>query len=446
MPETTPPPPPRKKVVSFYDNVRKIPAEDWGKRAFIYGYCIEPVCNLKAQGENKYLFKSGAAILDEDGIMIDYGSGKYRLNLVYRKQGGDKGDEVDSFEFEIYNPKYPPKIPRSVWMNDPRNERWAALLPKEEPPKPETGLGTLTDAFRTFTDIRKDLREELTPPPGPPIAPPPPPTDPVEAGLRIANLMMTLKADNPMNEFYRDEMKALREELSEERRETRRLLSQKAEPTAEKFGIKEALAEVKEFLPSIKDLVPQVGEAVRAGRTNGWDILEKLVTSSAPTAIDYIGKISLALISRMPPNPAAQNGTAQPQAQIAAPAGTNGQPAAQTAQPANVPKFVHFLAQPSNFEAFQRYFKGSKEGRNTGADFAQWVFDGNGETPMKEARVMGSGNIMALLKQSPAWFLFKDDETKISEFIDQALAWQPPEEEGDEPEDDGNIDLTAKGV
>ena len=84
------------------------------------------------------------------------------------------------------------------------------------------------------------IGEDAAPPPGPPLPPLPPPTDPVEAGLRIANLMMTLKADNPMNEFYRDEMKALREELAEERRETRRLLSEKKDaPKGETFGLKQ---------------------------------------------------------------------------------------------------------------------------------------------------------------------------------------------------------------
>ena len=149
---------------SFWHKVREIPKEEWGKRAWIYVYCLEPVCNLKTAGENKYLVKSAEPITDEDSIMHDYGSGKYRLNLVYRKPAADRGDEVDATEIEIYNPKYPPKIPRTAWMNDPRNERWAALLPKEEPPVVQSGLGQVTEAFKTFTEIQKEVRQQNPPP------------------------------------------------------------------------------------------------------------------------------------------------------------------------------------------------------------------------------------------------------------------------------------------
>ena len=126
---------------------------------------FQPICDLRQGGETKYLVKYSQPLEDENPLMIDYGSGRYRLQLVHRKPAADKADAIDTAEIEIYNPKYPPKIPRSVWMNDPRNDRWAALLPKEEPPAPATGLGTLTEAFKTFSDIRRDVREEIAPPP-----------------------------------------------------------------------------------------------------------------------------------------------------------------------------------------------------------------------------------------------------------------------------------------
>ena len=63
---------------------------------------------------------------------------------------------------------------------------------------------------------------------------------------------------------------------------------------------------------------------------------------------------------------------------------------------------------------------------------------------------MGSANIMALLKQSPAWFMFQSDEAKLVEFVDQALSWTAPAEPGPEDDDDDNdddsIDLTTAKV
>ncbi len=449
-PVAAPPEPPaavpKTKKLTFWERVAAVPKAEWGTRVFIYVYCLEPICNLKMGGESKYLVRLSEPIADEQALMVDYGSGKYRLQMVNRKPGVDKSDAIDGTEIEIYNPKYPPKIPQKVWMNDPRNERWAALLPKEEPPQPPTPLGAVSDAFKTFTEIQKDIREQMTPAPGPPTLPGPPPTDPVEAGLRIANLMMTLKADNPMNEFYRDEMKALREELAEERRETRRLLSEKKTgPGEEKFGIKAAIAEVKDLLPGLKELLPQVGEAARATRSNWIDVFRDI----APPAIDYVGKIAVALISRMPQAPAAPMNGAQPHAALPAPQQQAGQQAQQQQPPPNVPKFVQFLSQPLAFDSFRRYFEGfKKDDGQTGADFAQWVFDGGGAEPLKDARALGSANIMALLKQSPAWIMFQADEQKLSEFIDQTLAWTAPEPEPDDGDDDDEdaVDLTAKGI
>ena len=450
-PTIPPPPPPKKKTVSFYDNVRKIPAEDWGKRAFIYGYCIEPVCNLKASGENKYLFKSSAPILDEDGIMIDYGSGKYRLNLVYRKPAGDKGDEVDSFEFEIYNPKYPPKIPRAVWMNDPRNERWAALLPKEEPPAPpQAGINTLTDAFKTFGEIRHAIKEEMTPP-----VTAAPAGDPMSNALSMVQTIMAMKADNPMVEIMKlqlqsvnDQAERARDREAQLQKELRELVikmsDRKSEGGEQKFGLREAIGELKEFMPAIKEFLPQVGESARASRSGWLDVARDV----APGIIDWGGKIALAVASRMPspPTPSPMNPGQRP-AQIAPPA--NGAPPQQQQAPQEPPEFVRFLSQPFVFNTFQNYFRGFKAGTTTGGDFAEWVSDGGGEEPLKQARSMGSANIMHMLKSSPAWVLFQSDEAQLAQFIDDTLAWAPApadDDDDDAEEDKDSVDLTKKGV
>ena len=455
------PPPVPKRNPSFFERANAIPKADWGTRAFIYVYCLEPICNLKMGGESKYLVRLQEPIADEQALMIDYGSGKYRLQLVNRKAGGDKSDAIDTKEIEIYNPKYPPKIPRNVWMNDPRNERWAALLPKEQPPQPPTGLGTLTDAFKTFSDMRKDIRDELAP-----AAPAggAPTSDPMGNALSMVQTIMAMKADNPMVEIMKlqlqtvsDQAERARQREADLQKELRdmvmKLSERKSTEPERRSGLKEALAEVKEFLPAVKELLPGLGNAaeiVRGGRTNGWDIVRDTVTTIGPTLIDYGGKIALALLARQPGPPQPMNGMGAPAQALPAPQ-ANGQPAApppNAQQPQqNIPKFVHFLAQPLAFDAFRRYFEGfKKQDGQTGADFAQWVFDGGGVEHMKDARAMGSANIMALLKQSPAWMLFQADEAKLSQFVDDALAWAPPaadSEEDDEEEDDDSVDLTA---
>lgn len=439
---------PRRKPLSFFERVGAIPQADWGTRAFIYVYCLEPICNLKMGGENKYLVKLQAPIADEDPLMIDYGSGKYRLQLVHRKPAADKSDAIDTKEIEIYNPKYPPKIPRSVWMNDPRNERWAALLPPEVPVQPPTPLGSVTDAFKAFTDMRKDLREELTPAPSTPAAGPSPESA-LKGTLDLVNTVMAMKADNPMNEVFRDELKSLREELREERAENRRLMAERSKPATEekRFGLKEAIADLKDVLPTIKEILPEVTATARSGRTNWLDLAKDI----APSAFEWIGKGIIAYASRMP-MPAAPGLAGAPPAQL--PAGNNGTtpPAGppQQTPPANVPKFFQFLAQPLAFDGFRRYFEMFKKGEASGSDFAQWVFDGTGPEPFKEARALGSANIMQMLRGSPAWILFQSDEAKLVEFVDSALSWSPPEppdtDGEDESDEEESVDLTRKGV
>jgi hypothetical protein len=330
-------------------------------------------------------------------------------------------------------------------MNDPRNERWAALLPKEEPPVQQTGLGTLTEAFKTFGDIRRDLKDEMAPAVGTVATAQ---ADPMASSLKMVETIMAMKADNPMVEIMKLQLQSVNDQaekardreaaLQKELRDIMLKMTERQQPQ-QNGGLKGILAELKEFMPAIKELIPAAAETVRATHSNGWDILRDV----APTVASGLFGLINVIASRWPVAPAPANGTA-PQAQIAAPAQANGQPPQQQqaqTPPQNLPRFVQFLAQPSNFEAFKRYFTGFKEGRNTGADFAEWIFDGNGEEPVKEARGMGTLNIMALLKGSQAWFIFQADEAKLAEFIDQALAWQAPEPDGDEDEDE-LVDLT----
>lgn len=442
---------PRPKSPAFFQKVAAIPAADWGKRAYVYVYCYEPICNLKISGETKYLVRLDQPIYDEQPLMIDYGSGKYHLKLVQRKPGTGDGEMVDSTEIEIYNPKYPPKIPRSAWLNDPRNERWAALLPKEEPPAAPTGLGTVTEAFQTFTQIRKDMREELNPA----AAPAGPPVDPMASTLQMVQTIMSMKADNPMVEIMKEQLRASNEQaekarereasLQKELRDSMRaLVANPAQPQKNGVGqLKEILADVKEFLPSIKELLPQVGETVRAGRTTWLDI----VREAAPTVIDASRQVIVALASRPvngaypPPQP--------PPAGLPAPNGTQQPNPAQTAsqQLSSDQRIMMLLQQPLPLNAFRNYFQGACKvpPTNGGGDFAEWLFDGVGEEPLKDLRGMGRDRIMQLFKAHPAWPMLAAQEAQLTEFVDQVLAWQPAPEESEDDDEEG-VDLTAQGV
>src|ERR1039458_4020692 len=442
-PEAAAPQPRQKRTVTGWDRVRAIPKADWGTRAFIYIYCLEPICDLKGGGEKKYLVKLKQPIFDEDAIMIDYGSGKYRLTLTYRKPAADKQDEIDSWEIEIYNPKYPPKIPEAVWMNDPRNARWKALLPSNEPAPPPTPLGSMAETFKVFSDMRKDVREELKPPDG--AAEPSKPQDALDTAIKI--LQLQNGNSNPMVALFQTQMQMfqaqaeasrVREgELQKEMREQMRTQqAAKPEPTDR---VDDIVKTVEKLQPLIEKFMPKVTEAagqVIHGRRPQW--WETLLENAAPAFMEVLKPIGVALAMKMAAGSPPINGGYAPVGPApVAPA--PGQPAIAgpipTPQP---PKLIQFLSQPIVMGAFQSYFKSfvANANDNNGGDFAQWIFDAVGEAPLVDARAMGKEAILNLFKAAPQWPAMQIHEAKLTEFLDQALAWKPdaPTAEDEEEE------------
>ena len=439
---------PVRTQLTFFQRVDKIELADWGTRAKVKVYRLQPIIDQTRGSEFKFIQIYEEAV-DENKIKVDHGSGRYRLYLNVKNAGEQTEKEIDMMEFDILDPRFPPNIPAGHWKDDSRNKKWVWAMPPGTPGGPPAPAPVPTAAENSATaatqflegvkiagDIRKQVKDEM-------------PAAPVEKAsgladtLQLVTTIMAMKADNPMNEVYRDEMRALRDELKEERAENRRLNTGRhngnGEPNEKKFGLREALGELKEFLPAIKEIIPEV--AARSGRTSWLDVAREV----APGVIDWGGRIALALASRMPPPTPGQ----QPQApaQIAAPA--NGQqPPRPQAPPQETPAFFRYLAQPAVFEAFNRYFATFKAGEETGgADFANWIYDGGGAEPLKQARAVGSAAIMQSLKSSQVWMMFQADEAKLSEFIDQALGWNPDEAPAEDPDEDpDHVDFTKKGV
>lgn len=452
------------KKPTFYDKVKRIPKEDWGTRAYIYVYCWEPICNLKMGGENKYLVRLGQPLYDEQLLMVDYGSGKYHLKLVYRKPGGNDGDTVDTTEVEVYNPKYPPKIPRSVWMNDPRNEKWAALLPKEEPPVQPTGLGTVTDAFETFTKIRKDMREEITPAA---LPPPPPPVDPVaqfRSMLQTAKEMMPPpqapatdnKVLDTVVQLMMKQLDASQSETKELRAEMREMMrTNKADHGDSSFeGMIDKFEKIAPKLQGILGLGGEKLTDVVHGRKRDW--WQELLINAAPQAMPGLNALMGAAANYFmaPKGPGLGAPPANGQQQtLPAPAnGTGQQQPTATADPlqplrTKVGGFLQANLKPMQ-KYFESYVKGElsdpddPESKIDGEDFAIWVDDAFGSESLTDARSLGSANIVAMFQVSPYWAAIAPVEAKFREFLDQALRYTPMAQDQPEGAEGKPVDLT----
>jgi ElaB/YqjD/DUF883 family membrane-anchored ribosome-binding protein len=445
-PVATPDPPPsfpreKKSIPSFFAKVKAIPAADWGKRAYIYGYLLEPLCNLKTAGESKYLFKSSEPIFDEDSLMKDFGSGKYRLNLVYRKPAADKGDELDNVEIEIFNPKYPPKIPVKSWMNDPRNERWLALLPKEEPVQQPTGIGQLTDALKTFSEIRKDLKEEMAP-----AVQPVPQQDDMQKFTGMVTAIKTLFPEKPATDntllqtivtLMNAQVQASQAEAKELRAQVLTMMQQQNKGAGD--TIETLINKADTLLPKLRDLLGLGGEKltdVVRGRKREWweEVAIQAIPALAPGANAIMGALAQRFVV-----PGAMGGPAN--GQQALPAGQQQQQAApgsiQVLQ-AQVGQYLTVNIKPVQ-NAFEHFLKHTprdpddpEQGTMDGTDLAEWIIDNHGEEPLKMARQLGSAQIVQMFKGSQYWPALAQHEAKLGEFLDDLLGYKPEPAEEDE--------------
>lgn len=426
---------------TFWDRVRRIPKEDWGTRVYMYLYCFEPICNEKISGEKKYLNRYDQPIYDEQAVMVDFGSGKYRLVLTWNKPtDADKGKPIEVYDFEIYNLKYPPKIPKAVWRNDTRNARWEALLPKEEPPHAAAtaaGFSQFTDVLRATNEMRREIREELAP-----AVPPSDRLDPFASSLSIAREILQIRSDNPMVDVLRDELKGLREEMREERaanrslqEELRRAQAPAAAAAAEKpKTLLEQATELADAAGKLKTIFNGPDEnIIPRGKISPWQVARDVIPEIANS------KIMEAVAAKMMAGP-----TAMP------PMNGNG---AQPRQNSTIPPLARFIENVGT-PAMLEYF--NAEG--SGSDFADWLYSGfptilpqlQGFTHPALPGLVGAPAIVQAYKNTPnVWPQLASREAQFIEFINEFCQWRPDADEEEqakaEPDDDGWTQGSERG-
>jgi hypothetical protein len=459
-----PPPTPPKKGVPrpdppFFERVAAVPKSDWGSRAYMYVYADEPVCNPKTFGTTRYMLKSSVPILDLEGLKQDYGSFKGWMSLNLRKTGKDQTDEIDRFDFEIYDPKHPPKIPKSAWANDPRNKKWLDLLPPEKP-APSDAAGTMLDAMKVYKEIRNEVKDEMPEPAAPTdstrstletmlmakqlFAPPAPvAAAPVADPFDTAKKVMDMRANDPMITLLLARMEAQDKALEAARdREFQLLKESKTEKTAPK-GFFESLIDfggeaVKtRLLDSVLGGAKTATETItRAGRMNTLEF----VSENLPKTLDTFAPLIQAFAHKVM-NPG--NGTTNPGAAI------------QPAVTGDVfQKFINEIVTPK----MMLYFRAdpSEEG---GQSFADWIYSGFPEHfsrlqafqhPMMPG-LQGEAAILTAYKNTPqVWSQLGPHEAAFNKFVHGFCSWDPnAPDEGEDPtiidaEVDGPEDLDTE--
>ena len=406
---------PDRAAATFWGNMKKIQSADWGTRANIYLYRVEPITDRLRGGDKKYVM-CYAEPISEDKIMIDQGSGRYKAILTFKKPASETGDEVDSTYFDILNPKFPPKIPPGEWLDDPRNKKWAwakqyAEQPTIAAPVP-SGMGDMVGALQVFNEIEKAASERAKT-----NQPPAPAVDPMVTAMGLTEKLLTIRADNPMVTMMNEQLTAMRAELSEQRKSNADLMLKLTERNNAPEPKTDTATMIKGFIEGLKSLRADAAEILpgAGGRSRLGPWME-FFQPALPAVIDMLKPVAVALARNTgQPNPA------QP-----------GQP--QIQQPP--------VQQPDDFGSFLDRITSSmihflKEYAEPSGEFAAWLHDGFPEAPRAIEFIKTHGGVPALIgyyRTTKYWATLAPMEAEFSKFLTEVIAWKPEPEQPEEPE------------
>jgi hypothetical protein len=442
---------------TFWQKVAAVAKPDWGPRANIYLYRVEPVIDRRRQGSQTYITKYAEPI-SEDRILADHGSGRYKLMLNFRKPGAEQGDEVDSLYLDLLNLQFPPKIPPGEWVDDPNNKKWAWAKPSYEKNQGSgNGGSNLVEALDVLNEIQDSTTKRV-------LAQIPQQSSTADEFVKIAKVLDTVRPpqptapapDNTLQVFMQSELASIRAQVDKSREREINLMekliaaSTKQPEAANGLGmVKELVGGLKELLPSVKDLFPGLAEGGGGrSRLGPWQELAVAVAPHASSILSPFAQVlAQGLMMRMA-NPA--NGQYVPPnpAPAALPAGN-----AVNAAPATMMPFLQMVAMP-----MMNYIRPIAPPHNInpaelGKDFASWVYDGFGADPRYEqailaARSMGPVGIIAAFRSTPLWLdkgpqqnlpSLQEVEPRLMGFFQAFLDWKS-DEDRDSDEEPGETD------
>lgn len=449
---------------TFFDRLKNL---DW-ERHVVYLYRLQPLIDLTTAGGSKYVTKY-AEPFDEDRVMRDLGSGMYQARLTELQGTTGKSKQIDTYNFEVFNMKYPPQIPVGVWLEDHRNERWKwakGLLTSEQNKPEEQRNGSGQDTGRLVQTIAKELREgQLNPGEqfkahaeiykmGLADAKAPAPAAPGDDSalkllIPVITAALTAKekpADDPVLGMMKLQLELQREQNKADREQAKadREAAEKRAEAAEKrhselmntmLSRKETsgLESVQQFA-QIFAAVKGIGEGGLVAPTDNSlagvfmdglrDALPDVLRSVAPGVGQMLGGIGR---GATPPRAALPPG-APPQSAPPAPAA--GAPPAPP--PQADPHIGAYQCVFMNQAALLNAVKAGKPG----VEFGDWLVEGHGPLEIEKLKAAGVDRIVAFISQQiPAlWTELQPFEMKFRSFLSELMSWTPADEDDpDEP-------------
>lgn len=416
---------------NFFERLKEISQDDWGTRANVHLYRLEPYTDRLRSGTVVHIMKYAEPI-DEDRIMMDHGSGRYRAMLTFRKPSQEKGDELDRQEFEILNLKFPPRVPKGEWVDDPRNKKWAWAKNfydnEGAPPPSPSPTDNVVENFRVYNEIRDSIKADIPTPAQQQLDPlqmiravkevlpaPAPPTDNTLLNTVVALMTKQIEASAA-------EARELRQEVREVRNGPK---------TA--FNVESIVQGAEKLFPLIERIWPAAKDGlnrVRPVRSNmsGWqEFLQPIIPSVINSPIWGAIATQIATARQQPPA-APMSG----QHMMMPPIGTSS-PAQPPGTQGGVNPLIGFMQEIAR--PMLNHLLVDADGAELGEQFGAFVYDGWSGDPRYEqvisiARTMGPAQITAVFQQAPPiWNHIAPIQAKFAAFLEAFLKWTPATED-----------------
>jgi len=422
--------------------------ESW-ESTRVYVYRWEPFHNRQVGGKQSVSVKRYEGPFDEQDMLEDpgLGSGLYELVVNRTDPTTRQRRVIDSGTVKLLNMKFPPRIPKGEWVDDPRNKDWEwarNICDKSEIPAP-VALAPPADpmiellreqnrnqheemrAYRERIDkLQDEMRQTASK------------KDPNEQTLIsiiapvlpaiVQRLLEPPKPDPTQALFMQYLMKQ-----AEQKPET-------AKPT-------DAAAELDKVLDLQAKIEERLGGS-RNGRSRktGW---QEVISDVAGPVSEILKPIVTAGVMMQAQRAQQQAQTQQQQPQPRPPMQQQEAAALTPAQPQPTPQPAPVVQSPQpgpqllekkpTIEAIARAVVEHIEHGDTGFDLGDWYLEEFGEDEFRDARLQGKAQLrqdILTVHQTAAFFNEAAYLAALDKMITEFLTWQPPEDEDEDESDD----------
>ena len=439
------------KDLPFFSLLKTLKPAEWEKH-IVYLYRRRPITDMTAGGTQKKYLAKYVAPFDESMVMAEFGSGEYKA--VLNRAGAIVAEHV----FEIENEKFPPRIPKGAWLDDPRNDKWAAWVKKAdetaapEPPVASAAAGiTAQDQLRMMAFVR-DMIKEFRPEAGDrekdaisaemvKILPQllkqgNDANDPSKLLAIVTQLigMAAPKGDDTLVKLMLDQQRALETRLAQaEQRNTDLMMQLLDRREKEEKSPADQLADFAKLITAFRELDLGGGGS---SRMSGWqEMLQPVLGGVAQAVAPVLPHVLMKLAPRPPLNPGVVNQPQFPPAVVpveAAPPAPVNPAAVGVGSPTAMPQIDEAAAMQISFIASMA--ASALALGLPGDDFADKLEQQYGATTYEHIAAIPKDQLLQLLRAVPqAWQAIAPFEARLDDFITEFYAYGEPDPEPQPP-------------